>query len=142
MAANGASTEIVIVGAGPVGLFSMFQLGLARLRAVVDIPDRSGGQCAGALLPFFGLATMLGSIADFGLNLNDNLIPVNAENFETRTKGILGMGDINIHPGKLKLIFSGFHEAVLTAQAAHWCVHPDKPLRSSIQPLRPSCRVC
>jgi thioredoxin reductase len=35
MAGNGASTEVIIVGAGPVGPFSVFQLGLARLKAHV-----------------------------------------------------------------------------------------------------------
>src|SRR6478735_491696 len=47
MAANGTTTDVVIIGAGPVGLFAVFQLGLARLKAhVVDILDRPGGQCA------------------------------------------------------------------------------------------------
>ena len=47
MAANGATTDVIIIGAGPVGLFAVFQLGLAKLKAhVVDILDRPGGQCA------------------------------------------------------------------------------------------------
>ncbi|MGH8733695.1 MAG: ferredoxin--NADP(+) reductase, partial [Burkholderiales bacterium] len=81
------------------------------------------------LLPFFGLTMKLGPIADFGLNLNENLIPVDTEKFETGTNGIFAIGDINTYPGKLKLILSGFHEAALMAQAAHRYVHPDKKLR-------------
>src|SRR3989304_8780379 len=47
MQANEASTDVIIVGAGPVGLFAIFQLGLAKPKAqVVDILDRPGGQCA------------------------------------------------------------------------------------------------
>ncbi len=47
MAAIGASTDVINIGAGPVGLFAVFQLGLARLKAhVVDILDKPGGQCA------------------------------------------------------------------------------------------------
>src|SRR4026208_1406500 len=47
MQANEASTDLVIIGAGPVGLFAVFQLGLARLKAhVIDILDKIGGQCA------------------------------------------------------------------------------------------------
>ncbi len=84
---------------------------------------------ADVLLPFFGLTMKLGPIADFGLNLNENLIPVDTERFETSTKGIFAIGDINTYPGKLKLILSGFHEAALMAQAAHAYVHPDKKLR-------------
>ena len=47
MQADEASTDVIIVGAGPVGLFAVFQLGLAKLKAhLVDILDRPGGQCA------------------------------------------------------------------------------------------------
>ena len=47
MQANEASTDVIIVGAGPVGLFAVFQLGLAKLKThLVDILDRPGGQCA------------------------------------------------------------------------------------------------
>jgi thioredoxin reductase (NADPH) len=81
------------------------------------------------LLPFFGLTMKLGPIANFGLNLNENLIPVDTEKFETGTPAIFAIGDINTYPGKLKLILSGFHEAALMAQAAHRYVHPDKVLR-------------
>lgn len=84
---------------------------------------------AQVLIPFFGLTMKLGPIADFGLNLNENLIPVDTEKFETGTDAIFAIGDINTYPGKLKLILSGFHEAALMAQAAHRYVHPDKKLR-------------
>jgi len=73
----------------------------------------------GNLLPFFGLTMKLGPIADWGLNLEKNLIPVNTENFETSEPGIFSIGDINYYPGKLKLILSGFHEAALMTQKAY-----------------------
>src|ERR1041385_5248770 len=39
-------TDVVIVGAGPIGLFAVFELGLLDLKAhLVDILDRPGGQC-------------------------------------------------------------------------------------------------
>jgi thioredoxin reductase (NADPH) len=79
-----------------------------------------------AMLPFFGLTMKLGPIADWGLNLHENLIPVDTEKFETSEKGIFAIGDINTYPGKLKLILSGFHEAALMAQAAQKIVYPDK----------------
>jgi thioredoxin reductase (NADPH) len=81
------------------------------------------------LLPFFGLTMKLGPIANFGLNLNENLIPVDTAKFETSTQAVFAIGDINSYSGKLKLILSGFHEAALMAQAAHRYVHPDKTLR-------------
>lgn len=40
-------TDVVIVGAGPIGLFAVFELGLYDMKAhLVDILDRPGGQCA------------------------------------------------------------------------------------------------
>jgi thioredoxin reductase (NADPH) len=99
----------------------------------------SGVQCKGndgaafhvdcdAMLPFFGLTMKLGPIADWGLNLNENLIPVDTEKFETSTPGIFAVGDINHYPGKLKLILSGFHEGALAAQRVHRYVYPEKKL--------------
>jgi thioredoxin reductase (NADPH) len=83
---------------------------------------------ADRLLPFFGLTMKLGPVADWGLNLNENLIRVDTERFETSEPGIFAVGDINWYPGKLKLILSGFHEAALMAQAAHRIVYPGKKL--------------
>jgi thioredoxin reductase (NADPH) len=76
------------------------------------------------LLPFFGLTIKLGPVADWGLELNDNLIAVDTEKFESSVPGIFAIGDINAYPGKLKLILSGFHEAALMAQAAKKIVSP------------------
>ena len=40
------NTDVVIVGAGPVGLFAVHQLGIKGLKAVVvDNLDKAGGQC-------------------------------------------------------------------------------------------------
>ena len=40
------STDVVIIGAGPVGLFAIHQLGINGLRAeVIDNLNRAGGQC-------------------------------------------------------------------------------------------------
>jgi thioredoxin reductase (NADPH) len=76
------------------------------------------------MLPFFGLTMKLGPIAEWGLNLNENLIPVDTEKFQTSIPGIFAVGDINWYPGKLKLILSGFHEVALMAQAAKRIVSP------------------
>lgn len=78
------------------------------------------------LLPFFGLTMKLGPVADWGLDLTDNLIAVDTEKFESSVPGIFAIGDINIYPGKLKLILSGFHEAALMAQAAKRIAAPDE----------------
>ena len=78
------------------------------------------------LLPFYGLKMELGPIAKWGLNLNENLIEVDTEKFETSVPNIFAIGDINTYPGKLKLILSGFHEAALMAQQCFKYCFPDK----------------
>jgi thioredoxin reductase (NADPH) len=102
-----------------------------KLSAVViedDQKNRKEIPCD-TLLPFFGLTMKLGPIANFGLNLNENLVPVDTEKFETGTPGIFAIGDINTYPGKLKLILSGFHEAALMARQAFRYIYPDAKLR-------------
>jgi thioredoxin reductase (NADPH) len=92
--------------------------------------DKTESQLAcDTFLPFFGLTMKLGPIAEFGLNLHENLIPVDTEKFESPTHGIFAIGDINTYPGKLKLILSGFHEAALMAQAAFHICKPNEKLR-------------
>ncbi len=78
------------------------------------------------LLPFFGLKMELGPIAEWGLNLHENLIKVDTEKFQTSTPSIFAIGDINWYPGKLKLILSGFHESALMAQEVFKYCFPDK----------------
>ena len=40
-------TDVVIVGAGPVGLFAVFELGLLNIKChIIDNLDKVGGQCA------------------------------------------------------------------------------------------------
>lgn len=40
-------TDVLIIGAGPCGLFAVFELGLLDMKVhLVDILDKIGGQCA------------------------------------------------------------------------------------------------
>jgi thioredoxin reductase (NADPH) len=80
------------------------------------------------ILPFFGLTMKLGPVANWGIALQNNLVPVETAAFETNVPGIFAIGDINTYPGKLKLILCGFHEGSLMAQKAHRYVYPDKRL--------------
>ncbi len=81
-----------------------------------------------AMLPFFGLTMKLGPVADWGIKMDDELIPVDTGTFETNIPGLFAVGDINTYPGKLKLILSGFHEAALMSQKAYHYVYPEKRL--------------
>ena len=80
------------------------------------------------MLPFFGLTMKLGPVAEWGLNLEENLVPVDTEKFATSERGIFAIGDINTYPGKLKLILSGFHEAALMSQEAFRIINPGQRL--------------
>ncbi len=91
-------------------------------------PDGETRVACERMIPFFGLTMKLGPVADWGLNLDENLVAVDTEKFETSTPGIFAIGDINTYPGKLKLILSGFHESALAAQRIHRYVHPEKRL--------------
>ncbi len=45
-AADAITTDVLIVGAGPVGLFAAFQAGVLGLKCeLIDVLDRAGGQC-------------------------------------------------------------------------------------------------
>jgi thioredoxin reductase (NADPH) len=199
------TTDACIIGAGPVGIFAVFQLGLLDMKChVVDILDKPGGQCAGLYpdkpiydmpswpvihgreltdrlmqqispfnarfhlgqavirlekrgpceeLPVGGwrvitdadqaidckvlviaagggsFAPKISAIEGGSFEVRGNLIPVDTEKFQTSIPGIFAVGDINIYPGKLKLILSGFHEAALMAQEAFRICHPQKKLR-------------
>ncbi len=96
--------------------------------AAVKTPDGVVDVSCTRVLPFFGLTMKLGPVADWGLNLTENLIAVDTEKFQTNVPGIYAIGDINWYPGKLKLILSGFHESALMAQAAKRLIHPDERL--------------
>ena len=70
------------------------------------------------VLFLFGLNKKLGPIADWGIDMNNKKISVDTEKYETTTKGIFAVGDINDYPGKLDLILCGFHETTLAVQEA------------------------
>ncbi|MBL8336750.1 MAG: NAD(P)/FAD-dependent oxidoreductase [Rhodoferax sp.] len=78
------------------------------------------------LLVFFGLSPKLGPIADWGLDIERKQLKVDTEKFSTNVPGIFAVGDINVYPGKKKLILSGFHECALAAFGAAPFIFPDK----------------
>jgi thioredoxin reductase (NADPH) len=95
---------------------------------VADLAGATHRLPADCLLPFFGLATDLGPLAAWGLQLDHNRISVDPATCATSRPGIFAIGDIAAYPGKLKLILSGFAEAALAAHAIHPLVHPGEAL--------------
>jgi thioredoxin reductase (NADPH) len=97
----------------------------------VELIDRNNEVstiAADHLIPLFGLTPKLGPIAEWGLNVDKSAIMVDTVDYSTNVKGVYAIGDINIYPGKLKLILCGFHEAALMAQSAFKVVYPDQKL--------------
>ena len=76
------------------------------------------------ILFLFGLNEKLGPIADWGIDMNNKKVSVDTEKFETSTKGLFAVGDINDYPGKLDLILCGFHETTLAVQEAYRRSYP------------------
>ncbi len=109
---------------------SQLKLHARQLTAAQARPDKGEPYTVACdvMLPFFGLTMKLGPVGEWGLNLHENLVPVDTERFETNVPGIFAIGDINTYPGKLKLILCGFHEGALAAQRIHRYVYPDKRL--------------
>ena len=96
---------------------------------LVDDAKHAHDLACDAVLAFYGLTMKLGPVANFGINLHENLIPVNTVDFETSEPTVFAIGDINSYPGKMKLILSGFHEAALMAKKAFTYIHPDRRYR-------------
>ena len=69
---------------GDDGQLSMVHLAMASGETTIH---------ATRMLPFFGLTMKLGPVADWGLELNDNLIKVDTEKFESSVPGVFAIGD-------------------------------------------------
>jgi thioredoxin reductase (NADPH) len=124
-----------LADAGRISIVTPYQLDSLEgtggdLEAVV-LKDLDGGirrLPADHLLAFFGLAQNLGPIAQWGLDLERQLVRVDPASCATSTPGIHAIGDICTYPGKLKLILSGFAEAAAAAHAIHPRVFPGAAL--------------
>src|ERR1700709_2771905 len=74
MSGNEIVTDVVVIGAGPCGLFAAFELGLLDLKChFIDILDRAGGQCA-ELYPEKPIYDIPGFPMVTGQGLVDNLM--------------------------------------------------------------------
>ncbi|MCF3947523.1 NAD(P)/FAD-dependent oxidoreductase [Acidiphilium sp. AL] len=104
------------------------EAGVLRAVEVADLDGKTRNLDADILLAFFGLATDLGPISQWGLDLAMHHVMVTPSTCETSTRGIFAIGDVAHYPGKLKLILQGFSEAAMAAHAIHPIVHPGEAL--------------
>ena len=97
--------------------------------AAVEVADLGGATRmlqADILLPFFGLSTDLGPLADWGLGIDQHRVTIDPATCETNLPGVFAIGDVAQYPGKLKLILQGFSEAAMAAHALFSVVRPDQ----------------
>ena len=124
-----------LVNIGKVELVTPYQLssfhgmdGCLNKIIVSDLDNNTKEIDAEFLLAFFGLATDIGPIKQWGLEYRGSNILVNSESYETNIKGIYAIGDIAYYPNKLKLILTGFAEAATSLHHAYSRVFDGKAL--------------
>ncbi|GEO82981.1 NAD(P)/FAD-dependent oxidoreductase [Pararhodospirillum oryzae] len=102
--------------------------GILRSVIVADLDGARRQLDADVLLAFFGLATDLGPMAEWGLGIERHAIPVSQETCRTCRPALYAIGDVATYPGKRKLILTGFAEASAAAHNAHADCHPGEGL--------------
>lgn len=95
---------------------------------VSDLEHNKKALEADILLPFFGLSTSLGPMAEWGLTLERNHIQVDQSTSATNVAGIYAVGDMATYPHKLKLILTGFAEGAHAAHAIRRQIYPGEEL--------------
>ncbi len=115
-----ATKKVAILGAGPIGLFAVFELGLLDLKAhLVDILDRPGGQCT-ELYPEKPIYDIPGLTVVTGQELTDKLLeqikPFGAQfHFGEMASGLTKLDD-----GRWKLVTDAGTEIIAPVAKLAW----------------------
>ena len=96
--------------------------------AISDLDDNIQEIEADALLCFYGLASSLGVIEEWGLDLKSKHVLIKQSTAETNRERIFAVGDVATYDHKIKLILTGFAECAQAAHAIYNYIHPDTPL--------------
>jgi len=86
------------------------------VKATIDVDD---------VIVLFGFVSNLGPIKDWGLDLRRAALTVDTQD-QTNISGIFAAGDAATFDGKVKMITTGFGEAVVAINAAKAYAYPDK----------------
>lgn len=82
-----------------------------------------------AVIVNYGFASSLGSIKNWGLEIENNSIVVNSR-LATNIEGIFAAGDICTYEGKIKLIATGFGEAPIAVSSAKVYIDPTADMQA------------
>jgi len=110
--------------------------GEERVEAATIVNNASGEERTfpvDAILCFIGFLTNLGPIKEWGLDIRGNGIVVDFD-MSASIPGIFAAGDIVYHPGKIRLISTGFSEAAIAVNNAKHFIAPTE----KIQPVHSS----
>ncbi len=99
----------------------VLEKGKENLKDVIEVDD---------VIVNYGFVSSLGSIKNWGLEIEKNSIVVNSR-METNIPGIYAAGDVCTFDGKVKLIATGFGEAPTAINNAKAYLDP----KSKVQPL-------
>jgi thioredoxin reductase (NADPH) len=123
-------TDVLIIGAGPVGLFAVFELGLLDLKChLVDVLDKVGGQCS-EFYPEKPIYDIPGLPVCTGQSLVDNLMQQIAP-FEPEFHLGQLVSEVTEHPDGSWSVTTDeglrFHAGVLVIAAGAGCFTPRRP---------------
>ena len=124
------TTDAVIIGAGPCGLFAVFELGLVDIKCqVIDILDRPGGQCAELYpeKPIYDIPALpIVTGGELTTRLMEQIKPFHAEfHFNQMVTGLRKLDD-----GHFEMKTDGgltFHSKVVVIAAGGGSFQPKKP---------------
>jgi len=106
--------------------------------ASVQLRRKNASVCtveADRLLLLIGFKSNLGPIANWGLELVDNAVVVDAH-MKTSVDGLYAAGDIASYPGKLKIIQTGLSDAAMAVRHSLTYIKPGEKIRHSFSSVK------
>lgn len=100
-----------------------------RLHALhLSTPDGETDLQTDIWLPLLGVLSDAGPMHDWGLDMQEGRIPVDAATMATVRPGIYAVGDLVVFPGKYDLLVTGFAEAAIAVRALFSTCRPGQRL--------------
>lgn len=105
---------------------------------IVATPEGEKKLPADDLLVFFGILPNLEDVSSWGIAMKRQRIVVDPLTMATNQQGIFAIGDAVTYEGKINLLTTGFHEAVVAAYSIQRYLHPNTPLQKNVSGFKPA----